>query len=1033
MLASGRPNRGIKLSSLDGLEKEEQPEILPFTFPLEVKEGQPLQVGCTVMAGDDPITLQWYKDEMPLQSSSEFMINSITSRMNMLIIQGATSEHSGMYSCKAFNPVGQTGYSAVLEVLEKPDILPFDFPSEVQEGQLLQVSCTVTRGDDPVTVQWYKDEKPLSSSPQFMINNVVPRMSQLILQGVGSEHSGTFTCRAFNRIGEASFSDDLRVKEKPEILPFNFPKEVQEGQLLQVSCTVTTGDDPVTLQWYKDEIPITSSPKFMINKVDSRMNFLILRDVSAEHTGTYSCLAFNPFGQQRSSGQLWVNVPPRIIPFHFEEHIRAGSLVQVICVVGEGDSPIDIRWTLHGEEVRPKLGIFTQRVGERTSILSIDQVGSEHRGSYTCLASNHAGRTNHTETLWVNEPPEIRPFQFEPELLSGSDTQLQCYIIQGDPPLHIAWYFHGQEVSHVMGVSTMKLGSKSSILNIEHVTHGHAGDYTCVATNRAGEARYSATLVVHATIQFAEPPRIRPFSFEGELTSGKDTQITCYVTDGDTPLTIRWYFHGQDVSHIMGVSTVKLGSRSSILSIEHVTHGHSGVYTCVASNMAEPPLIVPFDFGGMDLFEGGIATATCVVSQGVLPMTITWTFNSGFLQSDDTRKIHSFGGRMSILTIEPLSDFHRGLYGCSASNRAGHDKIEAELIVQEPPLLMPVNFGEFEVYEGDSVQASCMARKGDLPMTFLWRFQGALVTPSTIVRIVNLGLRNSLLSISSVEAHHQGIYICEVTNAAGTAQYATDLKVNEPPQTFPIDFGSDTFYEGDFAQANCVLRKGDLPVMFQWTFNEMSLLASDSVEILNVGGRTSLLTINPVRGHHQGNFSCIATNAAGSTRMGASIIVNGICCIGSIWIINTISKSWSSPVDFLKDYYFFLVMCWFSFSSSTLCQTNLLITNNCYITEPPQLTPVDFGELTFFEGDLAHATCVLRKGDLPIKLTWMFDGKELFDSDDIQILNVGRKTSILTLDPVQAYHQGTYSCSARNDAGTDLVETQLVINGTEVI
>lgn len=100
------------------------------------------------------------------------------------------------------------------------------------------------------------------------------------------------------------------------------------------------------------------------------------------------------------------SVPPRIIPFHFEEHIRAGSLVQVICVVGEGDSPIDIRWTLHGEEVRPKLGIFTQRVGERTSILSIDRVGSEHRGSYTCLASNHAGRTNHTETLWVNGMPD---------------------------------------------------------------------------------------------------------------------------------------------------------------------------------------------------------------------------------------------------------------------------------------------------------------------------------------------------------------------------------------------------------------------------------------------------------------------------------------------------------------------------------------------------------------------------------------------------------------------------------------------------
>ena len=95
-------------------------------------------------------------------------------------------------------------------------------------------------------------------------------------------------------------------------------------------------------------------------------------------------------------------MPPRIIPFRFEEHIRAGSLVQVICAVGEGDSPIDIRWMLHGEEVQPSVGIFTQRFGERTSILSINDVGSKHRGSYTCLASNRAGVTNHTETLFVN-------------------------------------------------------------------------------------------------------------------------------------------------------------------------------------------------------------------------------------------------------------------------------------------------------------------------------------------------------------------------------------------------------------------------------------------------------------------------------------------------------------------------------------------------------------------------------------------------------------------------------------------------------
>ena len=76
-----------------------------------------------------------------------------------------------------------------------------------------------------------------------------------------------------------------------------------------------------------------------------------------------------------------------------------------------------------------------------------------------------------------------------------------CYVGDGDTPMTIRWHFHGQEVSHTMGVTTMKLGSRSNILNIEAVTHGHSGIYTCVATNDAGEDRASATLTVHGTLK----------------------------------------------------------------------------------------------------------------------------------------------------------------------------------------------------------------------------------------------------------------------------------------------------------------------------------------------------------------------------------------------------------------------------------------------------------------------------------------------------------------------------------------------------
>lgn len=100
-----------------------------------------------------------------------------------------------------------------------------------------------------------------------------------------------------------------------------------------------------------------------------------------------------------------------------------------------------------------------------------------------------------------------------------------------------------------------------------------------------------------------------------------------------------------------------------------------------------------------------------------------------------------------------------------------------------------------------------------------------------------------------------------------------------------------------------------------------------------------------------------------------------------------------------------------------------------FFTEPPQVTPIDFGEPTFYEGDLAQATCVLRTGDRPVTFTWMFDGMELSQTDDTQVLNVGGKTSILTLDPVRAHHQGTFSCRATNAAGMTQVEAKLIVNG----
>ena len=82
--------------------------------------------------------------------------------------------------------------------------------------------------------------------------------------------------------------------------------EVLEGQLAQVSCAVVNGDDPITIQWYKDHSPLIPSSKFVISDMDSKLSILLLRSVSAEHTGSYTCSAFNPVGQSEYSSNLFV-------------------------------------------------------------------------------------------------------------------------------------------------------------------------------------------------------------------------------------------------------------------------------------------------------------------------------------------------------------------------------------------------------------------------------------------------------------------------------------------------------------------------------------------------------------------------------------------------------------------------------------------------------------------------------------------------------------------------------------------------------
>jgi hypothetical protein len=95
-------------------------------------------------------------------------------------------------------------------------------------------------------------------------------------------------------------------------------------------------------------------------------------------------------------------------------------------------------------------------------------------------------------------PPVIDAFDFGPgPLNSGKTASVQCLVSDGDQPLSITWAFHGRNVSSQMGITTSKIGSRMSVLMIEHIVSGHSGKYTCTARNAAGSANHTAELIVN--------------------------------------------------------------------------------------------------------------------------------------------------------------------------------------------------------------------------------------------------------------------------------------------------------------------------------------------------------------------------------------------------------------------------------------------------------------------------------------------------------------------------------------------------------
>lgn len=95
----------------------------------------------------------------------------------------------------------------------------------------------------------------------------------------------------------------------------------------------------------------------------------------------------------------------------------------------------------------------------------------------------------------------------------------------------------------------------------------------------------------------------------------------------------------------------------------------------------------------------------------------------------------------------------------------------------------------------------------------------------------------------------------------------------------------------------------------------------------------------------------------------------------------------------------------------------------------PQIAPFYFGDDVLNAGETLSTTCTVAKGDLPLKIHWMLNDRELNSGNNVFISRSGKRISLLSIENVQHEHIGNYTCIAENEAGISSHSAVLTVNG----
>ncbi|KAM9810462.1 hemicentin-1 [Neosynchiropus ocellatus] len=1035
------------------LEVSVPPEISAGPYRYIANEGVPITLTCEARGVPKP-NVVWTKGRRPLPKDDASLLSDGDGHLH---IPSPSPEDAGIYICTANSSVGYASREIQLSVNTMPKIMGVSghdntVKMEAEIGTEVVLPCEVEGSPSPL-VTWSRNGYPI---PPVTSGFTILPSGSLKITDVRLIDSKLYTCTAENPAGNVSLNYNLHIQAKPRIQPAPPLLKALLGQTVTLPCVVQ-GEPSPEVSWFHNGLPVgvkNTSP-------------LRIPKVSHADQGIYRCVATNSAGQETLEITLEILEAPSFAEPGETIMERIANTKVVIPCPAQGSPHPKVRWFKNGLEIYPEQSGFSVT---REGALVISRASAGHSGDFKCVATNQAGSVDRKTRLKVNVPPEIQD-DGQPVNLTVTLKQpltLGCDAF-GIPSPSITWSKDG----HHVDTPGVYLQNGNRLLRIYRVQPEHAGQFTCLAQNTAGEARRDYNIVVQAPPVISGASRMQEMS----VVLGQEVEFQCRVSGSPAP-RVEWSRDGEVLSRD-GDPHVEFLEDGQVLRVKSVRLRDQGVYQCLASNNAgtqmrqfkltvqAPPIIKgPSETTEVTVVLGFPTVLTCDVEGSPAP-TITWLKDNQPIVSSP-QLTYTRGGQ--ALRLGSAQGDSTGLYTCRASNPAGTATKQYSLGVLVPPQIegdaTSLMFGtqEEKVRINGSLTLSCLA-KGFPEPKVSWFKDGQLMTGN-----IHAGIKESghFLHIDNAMMSHEGQYTCVVTNSAGEDKRDFRVALQVPPVFQRVTNREAAWglgHEEDEDNDDMVEKREAIlghplslscesnaipPPKLNWYKDGRKLTSADGVVLLPGG---QVLQIPRVRKEDAGKYTCEAVNEAGEDHMhfelevlvspmimGASEeFMEEIGAVVNSTVVLHCDVTGNPPpsVSWLRDRQPVLrdsehlisedgtQLQFLSVQVSDMAGYRCVAENKVGTVEKlfsltVQVPPKILGQreeeqVSVIEGHMVSMLCDVQSYPPP-EITWTKDGQLLQFNTGVHILPGGQ---MLQLPRARLDDAGQYVCTATNSAGQD--------------